>query len=276
LIATFIFIQNILKYIRDVGNQLKYVEDSNQWLFDKSLVNSKALKWNFNHGITLEDSISYRKQVFHANYRPRRNVADVDCKKIVLNNRNEISKAKRAMVYTQDTRERHSPEDFVEKTENCEAFRESRGYIEHPLSQIELDFPLAFSIMTYRDMDQSERLLRAIYRPHNYYCVHLDAKINETERNAFRKIVGCFENVYLSEKSIDVKWGEFSVLEAELQCMNILWPFKRWKYYINLTGQEFPLKTNREIVAILRAMDGANIVDGTWIRSFKILSINQI
>ena len=41
--------------------------------------------------------------------------------------------------------------------------------------------------------------------------------------------------------------------------MQYLWKAKSWKYYINLTGQEFPLKTNLEIVQILKAMGGANI-----------------
>ena len=37
----------------------------------------------------------------------------------------------------------------------------------------------------------------------------------------------------------------------------------RWRYLLNLTGQEFPLKTNRELVAILQAFRGANDVGGT-------------
>ena len=41
---------------------------------------------------------------------------------------------------------------------------------------------------------------------------------------------------------------------------------KKWKYFINLTGQEFPLKTNYEIVQILKAYKGANNVEGTRIR----------
>ena len=37
----------------------------------------------------------------------------------------------------------------------------------------------------------------------------------------------------------------------------------KWRYFINLTGQEFPLKTNRELVEILTALHGANDIDGT-------------
>ncbi|PVD19775.1 hypothetical protein C0Q70_20266 [Pomacea canaliculata] len=37
----------------------------------------------------------------------------------------------------------------------------------------------------------------------------------------------------------------------------------RWRYFINLTGQEFPLKTNKELVQILKAFRGANDISGT-------------
>ena len=49
--------------------------------------------------------------------------------------------------------------------------------------------------------------------------------------------------------------------------MRDLWPFKAWKYFINLTGQEFPLRTNSELVDILTAFGGANSLEGTRKRS---------
>jgi hypothetical protein len=46
--------------------------------------------------------------------------------------------------------------------------------------------------------------------------------------------------------------------------MEELWKrHKTWKYFINLTGQEFPLKTNYELVKILQAYNGANDVEAT-------------
>ena len=63
------------------------------------------------------------------------------------------------------------------------------------------------------------------------------------------------------------RWGQFTVLEPEVICMGDLWQFKAWKYFINLTGQEFPLRTNFELVAILKAFNGANSLEGTRKRS---------
>ena len=38
---------------------------------------------------------------------------------------------------------------------------------------------------------------------------------------------------------------------------------RKWRYFINLTGQEFPLKTNWDIVKILKVLRGANNIEGT-------------
>ena len=53
-----------------------------------------------------------------------------------------------------------------------------------------------------------------------------------------------------------------SVLEPELVCMRELLRFTKWRYFINLTGQEFPLKTNLELVRIMKALNGSNDMEG--------------
>ena len=36
----------------------------------------------------------------------------------------------------------------------------------------------------------------------------------------------------------------------------------RWRYLINTAGQAFPLRTNEEIVSILRLYNGTNVIEG--------------
>jgi len=45
--------------------------------------------------------------------------------------------------------------------------------------------------------------------------------------------------------------------------MRELLAYKRWKYFINLTGQEFPLQSTLAIVKILKAFNGSNSIEGT-------------
>lgn len=151
---------------------------------------------------------------------------------------------------------------FINQTRDCAAFVSSRRYIMDPLTKEERDFPIAYSIATYKNPKQFEILLRAIYRPQNVYCIHVDKKTNYTVYKEFASIVRCFPNVFLASKRIEVYWGSMSVLTQDLICMQDLLKFKKWKYFINLTGQEFPLRTNYELVKILKIYNGANDLEG--------------
>ncbi|KAL5110301.1 hypothetical protein TcWFU_004769 [Taenia crassiceps] len=138
----------------------------------------------------------------------------------------------------------------------------------------EQEFPLAYTIMAFERPDQVWRLLRSIYRPQNYYCIHFDKKSPELYKKwLHRKISVCIppevsKNVFFIS-SISVYHSYMSVLEADLACMRALWQLPKkesesktppWKYLINLTGQEFPLKNNLELVRILNVLNNANLI----------------
>jgi len=160
------------------------------------------------------------------------------------------------------------PSQYLNLTTDCKHFTNYRGYITSSLTLEEKHFPIAYSIVTFKDFEMFERLLRAVYRPQNYYCVHVDRKSGPEFFEAVSSIADCFDNVFLSRR-ISVEWGTFTVLEPDLICMEALFKYKRWKYFINLTGQEFPLKTNEELVKILTAYNGANNLEGTIKRANK-------
>ncbi|GFS12201.1 beta-1,3-galactosyl-O-glycosyl-glycoprotein beta-1,6-N-acetylglucosaminyltransferase [Elysia marginata] len=174
---------------------------------------------------------------------------------------------------------------YINATKDCEQFRQTRGYIMSELTQEEAEFPIAFSLMVYKNMEMVERLLRSVYRPQNFYCIHVDAKSDPKFYEALQAVSSCLpDNVRVASRRVKVYWGQFSVLEPELVCMEDLinmdngntaagygnltgkkqkFRGKKWKYFINLTGQEFPLKTNYELVKILKAFKGANNQEGT-------------
>ena len=143
------------------------------------------------------------------------------------------------------------------------------------LTQTEANFAIDFSLLMYKDVEQAERLLRAIYRPQNVYCIHVDKKTDNDTFRAMKGIANCFDNVFMARTRIDVRWGKFSVLKPDLICMeDLLQRNKKWKYFINLTGQEFPLRTNYEMVRILMAYNGANDIGGT-IKRYVSRGISQ-
>lgn len=159
-------------------------------------------------------------------------------------------------------------EQYLEWTKDCRRFRKERGYVQIPLSREEEDYPLAFSLAIYRDVEQAERLLRAVYQPQNIYCIHVDTKSSLLFHQTITAIARCFDNVWITTHVTKVKWGDISVILPEVHCMRDLVKYFRgkYKYFINLTGQEFPLRTNLELVWIAKIFNGSNDIAGSVAR----------
>ena len=151
------------------------------------------------------------------------------CDLLFEGDENEINKT----LHPSSKRQLLTPEHYINLTKNCDTFKTNRSYIVDSLTQEEENFPIAYTIMMYRDVEQSERLLRSIYRPQNFYCIHIDKKSPDILHKAMCDIAFCFPNVFISPRSIDVQWGGFSVLEQELLCMEYLIRYK-WRYVFSL------------------------------------------
>ena len=190
-------------------------------------------------------------------------VSEIDCAAVFRGDTTEIDRAR--SVESERPKVPLNEAYYVAATRNCSDFIRRRGYIMSSMTKEEENFPIAYSILAYRHIEQTERLLRAIYRPQNFYCIHIDKKSIVMKR-VMESIVKCFGNVKMAE-SVDVTWAGFSVLQADLNCMETVWEMSaRWKYFINLAGEEFPLRTNAQIVKILTLLNGANSVKGSRLR----------
>uniref|UniRef100_A0A8C0CWA4 Glucosaminyl (N-acetyl) transferase 2 (I blood group) n=1 Tax=Balaenoptera musculus TaxID=9771 RepID=A0A8C0CWA4_BALMU len=145
----------------------------------------------------------------------------------------------------------------------CYEYIAQSHYITEALSEEEADFPLAYVMAIHKDFGTFERLFRAIYMPQNVYCVHVDKKATDTFKDAVKQLLSCFPNAFLASKMEPVVYGGISRLQADLNCIKDLAGSEvPWKYAINTCGQDFPLKTNREIVQHLKGFKGKNITPG--------------
>uniref|UniRef100_A0A8C5DEA4 Beta-1,3-galactosyl-O-glycosyl-glycoprotein beta-1,6-N-acetylglucosaminyltransferase-like n=1 Tax=Gouania willdenowi TaxID=441366 RepID=A0A8C5DEA4_GOUWI len=155
-------------------------------------------------------------------------------------------------------------------------FKLKRKYLTMPLSKEEEDFPLAFSIIVHHKVQNFERLLRAIYAPHNIYCIHVDQKSPVSVVSAIKAITSCFSNVFLAKRTENVTYASWSRVQADLNCMGELYNSSiKWKYFINLCGQDFPLKTNLEIVRMLRSFKGKNSLESEKMSEGKKGRVNN-
>uniref|UniRef100_A0A2C9JNP9 NPHP4 Ig-like domain-containing protein n=1 Tax=Biomphalaria glabrata TaxID=6526 RepID=A0A2C9JNP9_BIOGL len=130
------------------------------------------------------------------------------CQALIKGDPEEINYALQYMDQMKDKPASIDLSVYIHAPEDCQNFIKSRGYITHALPE-ETDFPIAYSIMMYRDADQAERLLRAIYRPSNYYCIHVDAKADSSVQKAMLGVTKCLPHVFLASKQNIVDWAQF-------------------------------------------------------------------
>ena len=133
----------------------------------------------------------------------------------------------------------------------------------HPTAtSIEIEFPIAYGILVYKGGPLLEQLLKAIYMPHNAYCLHVDVKASETFERAVKSMTRCLSNVFITKETVDVIWAHISIIQAQLNCMeDLLESSIKWKYFINLVGQDFPLYDNNGIVTALQTLQGKNNIE---------------
>ncbi|XP_062925982.1 N-acetyllactosaminide beta-1,6-N-acetylglucosaminyl-transferase-like isoform X1 [Mobula hypostoma] len=145
----------------------------------------------------------------------------------------------------------------------CQRLQPRLHYHGSLLSTEETDFPLAFIITVHKEFDTFETLFRTIYRPHNLYCIHVDEKSPVDFQRRLHLLQTCFGNVFLASRMEPIVYAGMSRMEADIRCMTDLLQLKTgWKYVLNLCGQDFPLKTNLEIIRYLKNFKGKNITPG--------------
>ncbi|XP_052400400.1 beta-1,3-galactosyl-O-glycosyl-glycoprotein beta-1,6-N-acetylglucosaminyltransferase 3-like [Carassius gibelio] len=151
---------------------------------------------------------------------------------------------------------------YLNATKDCPSYIRDRGFLTVSLSKEEKDFPIAYSMVIHEKIEMFERLLRAIYTPHNVYCVHMDQKSPEIFKQAVRAIASCLTNVFVASKLESVIYASWSRVQADINCMqDLLKSPVQWKYLLNTCGTDFPIKTNAEMVQSLKHLNGKNSLE---------------
>ena len=182
-----------------------------------------------------------------------------NCSKLIAGSQAEVYNVRQQLKVWKNE---ESDAQFVQRMSSCANVVEefSNNFY---VSSEEKDFPLAFIFVVYTNVRQVVRLLKAIYRPHNLYCIHPDARQGEEFARVFRQISKCLDNVFVASKLESVYYGHHSIMDAQLSCMKDLTDYDQssWRYVINLVGRELPLQTNRHVVKLLKRACNVSIVD---------------
>jgi len=119
---------------------------------------------------------------------------------------------------------------------------------------------IAYFILVHRYPNQFKRLFKAIYDTKNHYLVHVDKRAGIDLYKEVRSFIADFPNAHLLN-SQSVVWGGYSMVDAELRGMKKLLKLStKWDFFINLSGQDFPLKPQSVIKDFLRHNKGKDFM----------------
>lgn len=119
---------------------------------------------------------------------------------------------------------------------------------------------IAYLILMHRYPGQFKRLFRAIYHPANYYVVHVDKRSGGELQTEIEDFLSSFANASLL-KSQSTLWGGYNLVDAELRGIEELLKIgSEWEFFINLSAQDFPLKSQTHIQDFLNLNIGNDFI----------------
>jgi hypothetical protein len=135
---------------------------------------------------------------------------------------------------------------------------------------------IAYLILVHRYPGQFKRLFRVIYHPANYYLVHVDKRSGVGLQTEIQDFLSSFANASLL-KSQSTLWGGYSLVDAELRGIEELLKIgSEWEYFINLSGQDFPLKSQTYIQDFLSCNMGNDFIRAANQSKFRPETLSRI
>jgi hypothetical protein len=117
---------------------------------------------------------------------------------------------------------------------------------------------IAYFIMVHHKPELFKEMFQKIYTRDQFYLIHIDRKTKSKITEEIQLYIIQFPNVYILD-SLNIVSGGFSMVQAELNAMEFLLNVSReWDYFINLSGEDYPLKSQNIIREFLTVNKGRN------------------
>ncbi len=111
---------------------------------------------------------------------------------------------------------------------------------------------LAYIILTHKNHEQIIRLIQRLNTTHVKFFINVDKKATDEIYHHITKKFSNYPNVFFI-KRCRVYWGDFGMVEATLEGIKEI--YRRhitFDYVVLLTGQDYPIKTNDQIINVLQ------------------------
>jgi hypothetical protein len=119
---------------------------------------------------------------------------------------------------------------------------------------------IAYFILVHRYPEQFKRLFTAIYRQDYVYVIHIDKNTSKEVHRSIKEFLREYSNVQILTPKY-MLWGGYSLVDAQLRGIRLLRRMSTsWDFCINLSGQDFPLKSQEWIARFLSAQKGTDFL----------------
>ncbi len=126
----------------------------------------------------------------------------------------------------------------------------------------------AYLILAHKNPGQLRRLVKAIMDTHVYVFVHVDRKSCMGE---FKGKLDGLPNVIFCNQQKQVSWGGFGMIEATLELIDTMYSCEVQPDYVHLmSGQDFPLRSNAEMLLFFSENKGGNFLEAHTIPSPRL------
>lgn len=127
---------------------------------------------------------------------------------------------------------------------------------------------IAYCLLVHKNPDQVSRLISRIYTPEDRYYINVFNSNSTVARNSWRDAFRTFpkDNVVISFVYED-SYGTFELVDATLNAMKYFTDYD-YQYFINLSGQDYPLKSVDAIKKILKE-DKVSYIDYYTMPSYR-------
>lgn len=120
---------------------------------------------------------------------------------------------------------------------------------------------LAYIIVSHFNLEQTLRLFNRLNHKQSCFVFHISKKCEPHYYEKLHEALKNHNNCFFSRRS-NVRWGEFSIVQAVLNAIDTLIESKvDFDYAFLLSGQDYPIKSREEIVRTLRKNPGKQYME---------------
>jgi hypothetical protein len=120
---------------------------------------------------------------------------------------------------------------------------------------------LAFVILAHKHPEQLLRLVKSLNPEENHFFIHIDKRAEPVFVET-KKLFNTISNVSLVNQRYACRWGQFSIVNATLSCLQQLCSTNEsYDYVFLISGQDYPIKPLSEIKLFLEKNRGQQFIE---------------